>query len=100
MLSDGYDRFIYTEAMERHLEGKFIWRKCKGERTGAVILGLRKNFETVSTLLCEGHFVKRKYVDQEKLKHALLQVKHGNIEPLWPLMNLYVVEQWLKSWNF
>jgi len=98
-VSKGYDRYIFRKAMERHLEGQFIWRKSKGESSGALILGLRKNFQRVSSFLLDGHLVALGYIDPNKLNYSLAQVKHGNIQPLWPILNLYVVEQWLESWK-
>ncbi len=98
-LKNGYDRFMYRNAMDRYTKGKFIWRKSKGESSGSIILGLRKNFEQVRTLLLEGSFAQLGYVDTDLLDNALRQVKHGNIQPLWPILNLYAVEQWLYSWK-
>ncbi|MBA3283728.1 MAG: hypothetical protein H0U27_01535, partial [Nitrosopumilus sp.] len=91
LLKKGYDRFTYRNAMGRHTKGKFMWRKSKGESSGMLILGLRKNFEQVRALLLEGSFAQLGYVDTDLLDNSLRQIKHGNIEHLWPILNLYTV---------
>lgn len=95
----GYDRYQYRKSMDKHLKGKFIWRTSKGGTTGSLIAGARLHFEKLRPLLLEGQFVQRGYIEREKLNYALLELRGGKTDNVWPLLNLFFVEKWLDSWK-
>lgn len=95
----GYNRFHYRKSMEKHLKGKFIWRTSKGETTGDFINGVRKNFDELRSMLLNGHLTQKGYIKPDELNRALLELKSGKTDGLWPLINLFVVEKWIDSWN-
>jgi asparagine synthase (glutamine-hydrolysing) len=98
--ADGYNRIHFRRAMAAHKKGNYIWRKSKGETSGALIITLRKNYEYISNLLLEGRFVREGLVDKVSLNRSLNELRHGVTEKnLWPLLNLIVAEKWLNSWQ-
>lgn len=95
----GYNRFQFRKAMEKHLKGRYLWRISKGDTSGAVVMGVRKNFAFLQSLLLEGQCVKKGFIDAAKLHRSLLEFKSGKVDFMWPIIKLFVVEKWLKSWQ-
>jgi asparagine synthase (glutamine-hydrolysing) len=97
---NGYNRFHYRKSLENHnIRGKFIWRTSKGETSGILTAGARKHFDKLRPMLLEGYFVQKGFVNHEKLNHALLAFRSGKTDALWPLINLFVAEKWMRSWE-
>jgi asparagine synthase (glutamine-hydrolysing) len=97
---DGWDRILFRRAMSKYSQGSYMWRKSKGETSGIIILGIRKNFSNVCELVMDGRFAERGLVDKTILMKNLTELKHGKVDGIWHILNLAVAELWLKSWSF
>lgn len=99
-MADGWDRILFRRAMSKYSKGSYMWRKSKGETSGIIILGIRRNFSNVCELVMDGQFAENGLVDRTMLMKNLTELKHGKIDGIWHILNLAVAELWLKSWSF
>lgn len=97
--SDGYNRFHFRKAMDKHKKGNFIWRKSKGETSGVLVLNMRDSYDAISNLVVDGRLAQRGLIDRTLLQQSLNEFRHGKTDNLWPVMNLMVVERWLQAWD-
>ncbi len=95
----GYDRIIFRKAVSRLKNIPPLWRTVKGETSASVLRSLKKNMKDMQALFNQGQLLKNGLIDTAWYHKTLLEVQHGTIEGVHPLISMLTVEQWLKQWN-
>jgi len=95
---NGHNRFQFRMAMARNVSGRYLWRTSKGETSGAMVSGIKKNFAHIQSLLLNGRLAEEGFIDTHILHQALREVRSGKVDNLWPINKLFIVESWLSSW--
>ena len=99
MLKNGYDRYPIRESISRTFNTDSVWRRSKGETTGIVQLGVKRNLEYVKMLCLEGRISKQGLIKKEKLEKEILSLSKGSTSSLWLLMNLISTEIFFEQWG-
>lgn len=99
LYGEDIDRAPFRRGMYRLKKHDYIWRKSKGETSGTLMLGFRKNFEKLSQLVLHGRLAQEGLIDTTLLHEHLQKIMHGKNDDLWTVINLISIELWFKSWN-
>lgn len=94
-----HSRNQFRQAISRSFNTDLVWRQSKGETSGIVQLGLRKNSKRVLELCIEGVFSQQGLVSKEKLYRHIKLIEHGLMKNQWPLINLLAAELWFEAWG-
>jgi asparagine synthase (glutamine-hydrolysing) len=99
LFQNKYDRYPLRQAISSHFNTQTVWRRDKGETSGIIQLGIKKNLDYVLGLCLEGELVKNGFVDKKELLKIILQLSNGDINDLWYFIHLASIEMFLKGWN-
>lgn len=99
LFQNGYDRYPLRQAVSSHFYTNNVWRRDKGETTGILQLGIKKNIDYVMELCLEGEMVKQGFVNREGLRQTILLISSGDNNDLWPFIQLASIEIFLKMWS-
>jgi asparagine synthase (glutamine-hydrolysing) len=99
LFQNGYDRYPLRQAVSTHFHTDTVWRRDKGETTGILQLGVKKNINYVMELCLEGELVKQGFIDKDGLRQTILLISNGDNNDLWPFIQLASIEIFLKIWS-
>ena len=99
LFQNGYDRYPLRQAVNSHFHTDNVWRRDKGETSGILQLGVKKNIDYVMELCLEGEMVKQGFIDREGLRKTILLISSGDNEDLWPFIQLASIESFLRRWS-
>lgn len=99
LFQNGYDRYPLRQAVSAHFHTDTVWRRDKGETSGVLQLGVKKNIDYVMKLCLEGEMVKQGFIDKESLRQTILLISSGDNNDLWPFIQLASIEIFLKHWE-
>jgi asparagine synthase (glutamine-hydrolysing) len=99
LFDKGYDRYPLRKAVSDHFKTETVWRRDKSETTGILQLGIKKNLEYVLELCLEGQFAQQGLIDKKGLHQTILRIGHGEIQHLWPFIQLASAEIFLRYWE-
>jgi len=99
LFQNGYDRYPLRQAVSSHFHTDTVWRRDKGETTGILQLGVKKNIDYVMELCLEGELVKQGFIYKEGLRQTILLISNGDNNDLWPFIQLASIEIFLKIWS-
>ena len=95
-----YDRYPLRKAIADKLKTSLhMWRRDKGEFSNINMLGLKKNYAYVTSLLLEGQTVSKGYANKNILEDVLKETISGNSDYQWPLLRLVAAEMFLSYWK-
>lgn len=99
LFKNGYDRYPLRQAVSSHFHTDTVWRRDKGETTGILQLGVKKNIDYVTKLCLEGELVKRGFIHKEGLSKTISLISNGDNNELWPFLQLASIEIFLRMWS-
>lgn len=99
LFKNGYDRYPLRQDVSSHFHTDTVWRRDKGQTTGILQLGVKKNLDYVMELCLEGELVKQGFIDKEGLRQTILLISNGDNNYLWPFLHLASIEIFLKMWS-
>jgi asparagine synthase (glutamine-hydrolysing) len=99
LFQKGYDRYPLRQAVSSHFHTHTVWRRDKGQTTGIIQLGVKKNIDYVMELCLEGELVRQGFIDPKKLHQTILLISNGDAKNLWPFIHLSSIEIFLKTWS-
>lgn len=99
LFDKGYDRYPLREAVRDYFKTETVWRRDKGETSGILQLGLKKNLDRVLELCLEGQFVKQGLIDKEGLRQTICIISNGSVEHLWHFIRLASAEIFFNTWK-
>lgn len=99
LFDKGYDRYPLRQAVSSRFKTDNVWRRDKGETTGILQLGVKKNIDYVMELCLEGELVKKGFVDKESLRQTILLISNGSYKDLWSFVQLASIEEFLRMWS-
>lgn len=99
LFQNGYDRYPLRQAVSSHFHTDTVWRRDKGETSGILQLGAKKNIDYVMELCLEGELVKQGFIDKEGLRQTILRISNGDNNDLWPFIHLTSIEIFLRMWS-
>lgn len=99
LFEKGYDRYPLRKAVSEKFKTETVWRRDKGETSGILQLGVKKNLNRVIDLCLEGQCVKQGLVDKEGLHQTILMISNGDIKHLWSFTQLASTEIFLNMWK-
>ena len=99
LYKNGYNRYPFRNSMNKFKKNEAVWRKGKGETSGALTTAFNANNKIICELALDGKFAKNGLVDRDLLFKQIIEVQHGKAINSWPLTNLLAAELWFKIWN-
>ncbi len=96
---DGYNRYLFRRAISDTFKTNSVWRKDKGETSGVMQRGLKKNEKRILDLCLEGKMVKQGLVNKEQLYLGILEVMNGQMDYQWAITNLICAETFINYWS-
>jgi len=99
LFKEGYDRYPLRKAISDRFQTDTVWRRDKSQITGVFQLGVKKNIEYVLDLCLEGQFAKHGFIDRKGLYKTITLIAHGDLNHIWPFMNMASAEIFLKHWK-
>ena len=99
LFDKGYDRYPLRKAVSDNFKTDTVWRRDKGETSGILQLGVKKNSEYVLKLCLEGQFAQQGLIDKEGLYKTILLISNGENKYLWPFAHLASAELFLRYWE-
>lgn len=97
LISFDKDRILFRNLFKGKISDKILNRFNKSEHSGAYQLMIKDNIEGIKTVLRDGFFVNRGFVDYTLLERDLDRVSLSFSNNLWPILNLICLEIWLKQ---
>jgi len=95
----GTNRFPFRSAIAEHFKTTTAWRKDKGEITGVMQRGFKKNQDFIFELCLEGRVSREGLIDRGLLHQNLKGMISGKTDFLWNIMNLMSLELYLDIWE-
>ncbi len=95
----GYNRFQFREAISRRFNTRSVWRKDKGQVSGIIQSALDKNLKGIMELCLEGEVGKAGLINRNLLHKSIRGMAHGELDYLWPIMNLICLEMFINHWK-
>lgn len=86
LLNQGYDRYPFRDAISKAYNTNHVWRRSKGETSGVLQLGMRKNMTYLRELCLEGHFARQGLINKKAIEEHLNRMASGEVLDLWSLM--------------
>ncbi|MBW8308293.1 MAG: asparagine synthase [Candidatus Paracaedibacteraceae bacterium] len=99
LFQKGYDRYPLRHAVSTRFKTHTVWRRDKGQTTGTLQLGVKRNIDFVMELCLEGEMVKQGFVDKEGLRQMISLISNGDNAHLWPFIQISSIEMFLKLWS-
>lgn len=96
---DGYNRYMFRKAISDTFKTDSVWRKDKGETSGIMQRGLKKNEKRILDLCLEGKMVKQGLINKDKLLAGILGVMNGQTDYQWAITNLICAEIFMNYWS-
>jgi asparagine synthase (glutamine-hydrolysing) len=92
--SKGFDRFPLRSSISNYFNTDSVWRTDKGDISGVMQLGFRKNIKRIVELCLEGHFARNGLIEKDLLWESLKKtVKGHDNQGLWSLDHLRVLSK-------
>lgn len=99
LFDKGYDRYPLRQSVSDRFRTETVWRRDKSQTTGVFQLGIKKNLKEILDLCLEGHFVSQGLIDKPGLHSTINLIANGSIKDMWPLIQLFSTEIFLRSWD-
>ena len=90
---------MFRKAISDTFKTDSVWRKDKGETSGIMQRGLKKNEKRILDLCLEGKMVKQGLINKDKLSAGILGVMNGQTDYLWAIINLICAEIFMNYWG-
>jgi len=96
---EGYNRYPFREAISKTFKTSSVWRKDKGDTSGIIQRGIKKNEEYVRNKCFNGKSIRRGLINKKLLNESIRELVCGKSNHQWPLLNLISLEIFLEHWN-
>ena len=97
--ANGFDRILFRNAVSRIKKPKALWRTIKGQTTGTMTKMFFKDTFFVRDALLQGRLVTSGMIDTQWLEQEIIKIRHGQIENMWTMIQLFTAQQWLNQWG-
>lgn len=96
---NGYNRYHFRKAISRTFKTNAVWRRDKGETSGIMQIGLKKNEQHILELCLKGKALQTGSFNKELLHKSIKKTIYGQTDHQWPITNLISLEIFLKYWR-
>ncbi len=91
------NRVIMRSTLDRKFNLKSAWEQKKGQTTGVLQMGLKKNKNQVMERVREGYLVKNKMINFDGFRQSVENLCMGSFNDIWPIVDVYTLELFLKN---
>lgn len=95
---NGFNRFLFRDAISNAFHTDTVWRRDKGETSGVSQRGLKKNQERILEMCLDGKLSKAGLIDKEKFHIGMHEVISGQVDHEWAVTNIICAEIFLSYW--
>ena len=99
LFDKGYDRYPLRQSVCKAFNTQMVWRRDKGQVTGLLQLGVKRNLDYVLNTCLEGVLVKKGLLDKNEFHKTIMQISNGDSHDLFSFMYVISMEMFLKSWE-
>ncbi len=96
--SSQFSRFPFRETMGGFFKTDLVWRRSKGDTSGAIQMAFEENKETIQALILDGFLAREGQVNRSILEKEFKQILSGSSDEIRAVLNLIALEIWLKNW--
>ena len=97
--AQGFDRILFRNAVSRIKKPTALWRTIKGQTTGSMTKMLFKDAHFIHDTVLQGRLMTSGMINKEWFEKEIINIRHGKIENLWPIIQLFTAQQWLNQWE-
>jgi asparagine synthase (glutamine-hydrolysing) len=95
----GFNRYHFRKSISNSFNTNHVWRKDKGDTSGSLQLGIKKNQDSIKNLCLNGRLFNMGILKEEGFVNCLKMSINGQSEVNWSLINLVSLELFFKSWS-
>jgi len=95
---NGFNRFLFRDALSSAFQSDAVWRRDKGETSGVSQKGLKKNRERIFEICLDGELSRQGLIDRNKLQDGMNEVIAGKVDYEWAVTNVICAEIFMSYW--
>jgi asparagine synthase (glutamine-hydrolysing) len=96
---DGFNRYPFRKSISDEFNTNYVWRKDKGDTSGSLQLGLKKNQNSIKDLCLNGKLINMGILKEDGFLNCFKMALNGQNDVHWALINLVSLELFFKSWS-
>lgn len=97
--NEEFDRYPLRKAVSNNFKSKSIWRKDKGEISGIIQLGLKKNRDYLFDMCLNGELAKNQLINKAELEQHIKILSSGVTDHQFPILQLISAEIFMSLWK-
>jgi asparagine synthase (glutamine-hydrolysing) len=97
LIRPGQRRSLMRRALAGYVPSEVLSRKRKGHVARSPVVGLSRNYSSVSFLCREMRSARIGFIDEVSTSALLLKARQGLVFPMIPFMRTLAVEWWLRN---
>ncbi len=95
----GFDRIYFRRAISRLHKTEALWRRRKSNTNTSSLKAFEMSIQRIRDVLLSGSLAKSGIIDVAKVEKSLAQIRHGQMEEVWPILHLLECQKWLIQWG-